>query len=116
MITTTKAKSNRLFWLTFMSKSRKRRSSIDWKRAETLARNWDTCACGSINDGLPRHTENNTPAPLDMPLDNELASLGGKFYRTILDKRLSAARTLFNEIQFRAAQVLNKSFELENWK
>jgi hypothetical protein len=48
-------------------------------KAENLASNWVTCACGQLCKALPRGTSNNP----DEPKDPKLSELGYKFYDEI---------------------------------
>ena len=66
------------------------------------ALSWQTCACGKLDPRIPRQTDVNNPAPLDM----HLRELGQEFYCHVTDHEfLEAARTLI-AIEKRAAEVL----------
>ena len=109
-LTERRVRKNCKFWKEFMSMSHRRRTNKEWKRASRLASDWDTCACGSINDGLPRKEENN------VPLDHRLSNLGCLFATVIQDKNLARARRIFNQIQIRAGLVLSKKYTLTTWE
>ena len=110
--TKAQATHNRKFWKSFLSKSHDRRSPVEWDEAASLAFNWNTCACGSINDGLPRGEDAGAYwAEMDalwIPNDAKLRQLGGDFYEDILARDLTRARSRFNAIQKRAGEVLDK--------
>ena len=94
---------NKEFWKRFFATDRSiRRSEADWAYAIQLANQWDTCACGSINDGLPREGTGWQPS------DHKLYHLGNQF-PIILGKRdLTRARRHFMAINRRAAEVLEE--------
>jgi len=104
----TKALENRKFWVNFMNCDIDDMTDWQWVQAYQHARSWDTCACGSINDGLPR---------IDIeigdwePTDNKLYTSGIRFMGFIRDHELNEARTCFNDIQKRAGIVLRKKFK-----
>ena len=63
-----------------------------------LASNWITCACGRLDDGIPRLGE--------VPIDPTLKNLGSLFYtRVSRNNSLGAAKVLV-KIEERAKQVL----------
>ncbi len=103
-----KAAQNKRFWIEFMNRKNDDPTEEQWEEALGLATDWDTCACGSINDGLPRLSFNDWE-----PRDDELSSLGYEFMESISVPDLDQARNLFNAIQMRASVVLKKKFEEE---
>ena len=108
-VDTIKARKNRRFWREFLSKSHNQRTNFQWANARDLAFNWDTCACGSVNDGLNRD-------PTDMPYDPDLRKLGEVFYFAITDHDLPRSRRIFNKIQIRAGKVLDKQIKRMTWE
>jgi len=107
----TQATENRLFWDKFLEVGRKRRTESEWNKATVLAFSWNTCACGSINDGLPRYGGSGGgifSPDHNQPLDDTLSDLGGGFHRAVKTSNIRKARTLFNQIQIRAAKVINE--------
>lgn len=99
MITKDDAETNRIFWLDFINQNRRNRTQKEWNRATQLAGTWNTCACGSINDGLSRWSDKK-------PKDPELYELGLSFFYAIATRRPQRARKYFIKIQARAAVVL----------
>ena len=68
-------------------------------RSGYLASSWVTCACGKLDDGIPRFVD-------DAPGDPKLRRLGHLFYiRVCRNDCLSAAEALV-KIEQRAKQVL----------
>lgn len=103
-----KAAQNKRFWIEFMNRKNDDPTEEQWEEALGLATDWDTCACGSINDGLPRLSFNDWE-----PMDLELSFLGYSFMESVELYDLEKARIIFNEIQMRASVVLQKKFEEE---
>jgi len=99
----TQATKNKLFWDQFLEVGRKRRTDDEWWQARGLARSWNTCACGSINDGLPRIDRG---AWKNQPKDIGLITLGTSFFYEVKTRNLNKIRTLFSRIQTRSAEVL----------
>ena len=97
------AEINKKFWASFFHANRKVKllTAADWSYAGHLAGNWDTCACGSINDGLPRRSFMDWE-----PRDRLLSHLGTDFYTAIRNQHYLRARRLFSEIHKRAVVVL----------
>lgn len=85
-------------WQDFLAVGRKRRSEDEWGEALDLADDWNTCACGSLDDGIPRYG--------GTPCDDGLYNLGVDFAIAIDDRNLPEARRLFAKIQQRGAEVL----------
>ena len=103
-----RAAANKEFWKRFFHHRRNPAllSWRDWKYARYLSMNWDTCACGSINDGLPRGFGSWRPR------DNELQRLGELFFMQIKEQDYTHAKITFHDIQSRAAVVLyNKALD-----
>jgi len=115
MITNKQANENRDFWLRFMSKKHKRRTESQWLHAYKMAINWDTCGCGSINDGLPRQGHDQNSYSANAPMDEELLDLGAWFMGAVGDQDLNRSRYVFNQIQQRAAEVLQCEYVKELW-
>ena len=89
-----------IFWPRFLAAKPDTLTDADWWFAGTLAKHWNTCACGSLNDGIPRE-------PGDVqPTDADLISLGCEFYGSIMRRDLKAAQKLFIQINNRAEQVI----------
>jgi len=103
-----KAAQNKRFWIEFMNRKSDDRTDEQWEVAYNLSVQWDTCACGSINDGLERLADWNWE-----PIDSRLTDLGDHFMELIEAHDLDGARDCFNEIQMRAGVVLKKKFEEE---
>ena len=102
--TAERAKHNAEFWKRFLAVDASvRRTAADWAYARQLAGEWNTCACGSINDGLPREGHANWA-----PKDGTLHVLGMRFMRMIRAKDLPRSRRVFREIQKRGVEVLKK--------
>ncbi len=96
------AKINKEFWESFLAVTgNDLRSEADWAFASRLSMRWDTCACGSINDGLPRWGGKDW-----QPKDKHLSTLGIEFMSAIERKKLQNARNIFCAIQGRGAVVL----------
>ena len=95
----------KLFWKKFLIADEL--TDDDWDFATKMAGSWNTCACGSINDGLLRrwHTANSTSAS---PQDGRLHDLGMRFYHAIQHRRLTSAQELFITIQSRGHDVLEE--------
>lgn len=72
----------------------------EWEYARWLASQWNTCACGSLNDGLPRDSRNLEP------VDSKLERLGCKFMDCMGDRDLNEAQNIFVSINNRAARVI----------
>ena len=89
-----------LFWQRFMTAKENDLTHADWKFADYLAGTWNTCACGSINDGLPRNDLSHEP------LDAHLERLGMNFLNQIQAKYLPEAQDVFLRIHERAIEVL----------
>jgi hypothetical protein len=74
-----------------------------------MAGSWVTCACGKLDDGIPRDTDGS-------PEDFALFELGGLFYSHVSrDAYLSAAKCLI-DIEHRAIEVLNEQQNNEELK
>ena len=102
--TAERARHNREFWKQFLTTDRSiMRSYADWEYARRLAGEWNTCACGSINDGLPRLSRSNWE-----PQDGLLQSLGLEFYYAVGEKDLPRCREAFKAIQIQGRKVLLK--------
>ena len=95
-----------LFWKKFLLS--KDITSFDWEYADNLARSWNTCACGSVNDGLPRSWDGNEECGSARPVDEKLQSLGMAFFRQIENYNLPVAQRTFLKIQQRSAEVLEE--------
>ena len=101
-----RADVNREFWIRFLAPDGSvYRTREDWRYAASLAASWNTCGCGSINDGLFRlgHRDDDNDW---CPMDNELMKLGLEFYTVISNRKLVEAREVFALIQLRGAEVL----------
>lgn len=61
-------------WNEFLNK--KTYNEKELKRAEKVAEDWATCACGTMCSIIDRDQHG-------QPLDKKLANLGGDFYRQI---------------------------------
>ncbi len=107
-------KRNKKFWARFLGPGSQgqKRTEADWRFALRLAERWDTCACGSINDGLPRNGKQEFEPHSDAvmkewcPIDRELRTLGINFFCAIGNQNLKISRQIFSQIQHRAGQVL----------
>jgi len=107
-LTSEGAEYNRDFWLRFMQADTL--SDEDWEVARGLAGSWDTCWCGSINDGLDRGEVGNEP------VDPALTVLGLEFYKAICDHDLPDAQKISNEIQERGSVVLGRKLPTVDWE
>jgi hypothetical protein len=93
----------REFWRRFLdTEDATDLSDSDWMLAAKLAGSWNTCACGSINDGLPRSSIGGEPR------DTELFRMGMEFMRLIQQRKLPEAQKMFMKINEQGAQVLIK--------
>jgi hypothetical protein len=64
---------------------------------------WTTCACGKLNDGIPR-----SYGPSGWPLDDDLFDLGVDFSSAVANNHfLDSAKTLI-KIEKRAKSILEK--------
>lgn len=99
-----KREEKRRFWEKFLYADESLLSQDDWDRAWDLANTWDTCACGSLDDGLPRKALDGV---VNIPVDRELQLLGCRFPDYISHGDLESARECFREIQERGAKLLN---------
>lgn len=104
-------------WFLFLDQPVEDISLYALTKAEMLASNWVTCACGQLCKALPRGTHNST----DEPKDPELSKLGYKFYNAIeaakyckktgssdsLRLRLDNAKKILIQIEQRTNQLLN---------
>ena len=100
------AASNKLFRNEFLAVGRKRPTEAEWNRARAHAENWDTCASGTTNDGIPR--VGGTVEDKNEPLDGDLQGLGCIFMNAIIHRDLDLARDVSNRIQLREAIVLSE--------
>ena len=98
-----KREEKRRFWEKFLYADESLLSQDDWDRAWDLANTWDTCACGSLDDGLPRKAVNGV---VNIPVDQCLIDLGSEFPDYIHDGDLEGARKCFLDIQERGAKLL----------
>ena len=94
------------FWQKFLSLKKNEINTIDWVRAQHLAESWNTCACGSINDGLPRDWDNDPEGSAE-PMDGHLTQLGNRFMHEVTFRHLKRAQELFSLINDRAYHILN---------
>ena len=90
------------FWLKFINAKDHQLSERDWHAVRHLAADWDTCACGSLDDGISR-------GPTGYPEDLALRTLGHAFYEHIKEHELKAAQQEFIAIQERGAQLLKST-------
>ena len=97
-----------LFWKKFLIAKESEMFSSDWEYAINLASSWNTCACGSVNDGLPRGWDGDEEHGSARPLDEKLQSLGVAFYRQIENYNLPVAQRTFLKIQQRSAVILKE--------
>lgn len=99
---TLEVERNREFWFRFLYAPEEELTDADWYMAHVLAERWDTCACGSMDDGIPRGHGN-------MPYDTELKFLGCRFPEIIQRRDLEGAREMFKLIEERAAEVIRRN-------
>ncbi len=98
----TSSQLNRAFWMKFLYAKEKDITEQDWEIASDLADNWDTCACGSLDDNIPR-IDDSTPEDLN------LIRLGIYFVSYVQERDLEAARQTFLDIQQRGAEILHST-------
>lgn len=79
----------------------------EWERAHELANAWNTCACGSLDDGIPRDH-------IGMPQDPRLQQLGYEFCRDVQHRRFHEAGKTWREIQKRSVTVLQQVQEMDH--
>lgn len=77
----------------------------EWWRAEDLASQWVTCACGNQCDKIQRSNEGFTAGA---PIDVELAKLGMEFYSMILHADIKNAKSILHQIEQRSAELLEE--------
>lgn len=63
------------------------------------ARNWTTCACGTLEDGIRRNN-------IGRPIDDSLTHYGGMFTSYVASNDFLLAADALNEIESRAIEVL----------
>jgi hypothetical protein len=86
-------------WNKFLSK--KNISDRQWDKAEQLAANWVTCACGGQCDVIPRY-------PRGAPIDNRLCNLGFDFYCYISSNDIDGAKETLMAIEKRSEYLIKK--------
>lgn len=94
-----KVERNRKFWYRFLNADPEQFTARDWDMALTLALQWNTCACGSMDDGIPRFDSGR-------PHDTQLNQLGCEFPDAIEERDIEKAREIFRLIERRAAKVI----------
>ena len=73
-----------------------------FSRSDKLeARSWTTCACGNLNDGIPR-------SPLGVPRDSILSKLGLEFGYMVDSDDVWGAMFILIKIEKRAVEVLKE--------
>ena len=97
-----------LFWKRLLLAEKSDITPDDWQYAANLAGSWNTCACGSVNDGLPRDWDKDQSYGTARPTDETLQNLGMAFYRQIENHNLPVAQRTFLKIQERSAEVLEE--------
>lgn len=72
-------------------------------KADVLARQWVTCACGNLCERLPRYDSTHGPG---RPRDDILFDLGLTFLQNVLDRDWAKATATLRRIEARSAVLL----------
>ncbi len=105
------------FWETFLNAEEGDLSDEDWAFAASLSNSWQTCACGSVNDGLLRgwHGKRALGESWSVndarPQDKQLSNLGLEFNNLIEQREIGKAQIMFHEIWAMSITVLQQQMQ-----
>lgn len=73
------------------------------------AKDWTTCACGTLCELIPRYTMDysyNTANRDGAPKDTKLRKLGMKFYECVNNEQWKIAKTTLDKIEKRSVEII----------
>lgn len=86
-------------WNKFLNK--KEITPLEWSKADDLAGDWVTCACGNLCKKIPR-------SDTGYPMDRKLYDLGCDFYGSIGLRDKQDAKLILKAIEKRSSEILSK--------
>lgn len=112
----TKAGLHNTFWGQIIIKTEAKGPEYGYNMIQlNLGKSWLTCACGKLDERIPRHEHSDYAHMTNRPKDRWLEHWGGDFYDDALNQNNHVlAAHLLVKIEKRACKIINKLEEKHN--